>query len=41
MDYEQKGKIPYNGLIEEIKKYSFIELAKKLAKILDDLLRNN
>jgi glycosyltransferase involved in cell wall biosynthesis len=41
MDYEQKGKIPYNGLREEIKKYTFRELAKKLAKILDDLLRNN
>jgi glycosyltransferase involved in cell wall biosynthesis len=36
-EYKLKGKITYNGDIEKINKYSYREMAKKFAEILDNI----
>jgi hypothetical protein len=36
-EYKHKGKIGYNGDIEEINKYSYREMARKFAEVLDNL----
>jgi hypothetical protein len=37
-EYKHKGKIGYNGDIEKINKYSYREMARKFAEVLDSIL---
>lgn len=37
-EYKEKGKVTFNGNIEKINKYSYREMAKKFAKILNSII---
>jgi hypothetical protein len=37
LEYETKGKVAYNGIVEKIGKYSYREMAKSFAEILGNL----
>jgi len=39
-EYKLKGKISYNGDMEKINKYSYREIARKFAEILDSLIQS-
>jgi len=41
VEYKNKGKLSYNGDLEEIDKYSYREMARKFAEILDSQIQQN
>jgi glycosyltransferase involved in cell wall biosynthesis len=41
LEYKKEGKIPYSGIIEKINKYSYREMARKFAEILNSLIKGN